>query len=185
MCTAGFAGYTFHKRQLVAAQAMPQGPGGMQFGGGLAAADNLRNDELQGTYRPDFSLPDISGKLRHISEWDGRVIVLNFWASWCKPCLVEIPGFVKLQTRYGARGLQFIGIALERPEDISGFVREQGMNYPVLTGETEVIEIATEYGNTIGALPYTVIIDRAGIINFIKHGELAFKTAEDALIKLL
>ena len=95
---------------------------------------------ILGRHRPEFTLPDLDGQLRSISEWDGKVIALNFWATWCPPCLKEVPEFVLLQAKYQAQGLQFIGIALQRPEEVRDFVAENGMNYPVLAGELEVIK---------------------------------------------
>jgi peroxiredoxin len=140
---------------------------------------------IQGKPRPDFSLPDLTGRSRHISEWDGQVLAINFWASWCLPCLHEIPELVDLQTRYADRGLQIIGIALQKPEEITDFIVEYKMNYPVLAGEDSVIEIAESYGNTIGALPYTVIIDRSGRIVFVKLGPVTGTEVEGVISPLL
>ena len=140
---------------------------------------------LIGTPRPDFSLADVEGVSRSVSEWDGKVLALNFWATWCPPCRKEIPEFVALQERYGARGLQFVGIALQRPEDVRSFMQEYGMNYPVLAGEMEVIRLAERYGNRVGALPYTVIIDRGGRIAFVKPGPLSGTAAEGVIAPLL
>lgn len=150
-----------------------------------ALAMEKQRRDIIGIHRPDFSLPDINGQLHHIKEWDGKVIALNFWATWCPPCLKEIPAFIKLQSRYADRDLQFIGIALQKPKEVVEFITEQGVNYPVLAGEMDVIKIARAYGNHLGALPYTVIIGKDGRIAYIKHGELAADTAEDVLLKLL
>jgi peroxiredoxin len=141
--------------------------------------------ELIGTSRPEFTLPDVQGLPRSVSEWDGRVVALNFWATWCPPCRKEIPEFVELQNRYGERGLQFVGIALQRPEEVRGFMDEYRMNYPVLAGEMEVIRLAERYGNRIGALPYTVIIDRHGRIAYVKPGPLSGAAAEEVITPLL
>ena len=140
---------------------------------------------ILGRHRPEFTLPDLDGQLRSISEWDGKVIALNFWATWCPPCLKEVPEFVLLQTKYQAAGLQFIGVALQKPEEVRQFVAEHGMNYPVLTGELEVIKLAESYGNHIGALPYTVIIDRNGQVAHVKPGVLPTEEAETIINRLL
>ena len=140
---------------------------------------------ITGVPRPEFSLPDLNGRLRSINEWDGKVIALNFWATWCPPCLEEIPEFVLLQAKYQADGLQFIGIALQQPDAVRQFVKEHGMNYPVLTGETEVIKLAESYGNHIGALPYTVVIDRNGLVAYVKPGPLSREQAESVITSLL
>ena len=144
-----------------------------------------KDDGIIGSSRPDFSLADVAGEIRNIAEWDGKVVAINFWATWCPPCIKEIPEFVELQHKYESEGLQFIGIALQRPEEVLDFMSEKGMNYPVLAGEMEVIEISELYGNNIGALPYTVIIDRAGLIQFVKRGPLSLETAESVISKLL
>lgn len=149
------------------------------------AVQSTTDSPVLGRHRPDFTLPDLDGKMRSISEWDGKVIALNFWATWCPPCLKEVPEFVLLQTRYQAQGLQFIGIALQRPEEVRDFVAQNGMNYPVLAGELEVIKLAEAYGNHIGALPYTVIIDRNGQVAHVKPGILPTEEAESIIKSLL
>lgn len=141
--------------------------------------------DIIGTMRPEFSLSDVAGQLRNINEWDGKVLAINFWATWCPPCIKEIPEFIEIQHKYEAEGLQFIGIALQRPEEVTEFMQEHGMNYPVLAGEMEVIKIAESYGNDIGALPYTIIVDRQGLIHYVKRGPLPGETAEAIISKLL
>ncbi|MBI1732564.1 MAG: redoxin domain-containing protein [Gammaproteobacteria bacterium] len=138
-----------------------------------------------GTARPYFSLPDLDGVTRQVSEWDGKVLAINFWATWCPPCRKEIPEFVALQRKYGDRGLQFLGVALEQPEPVRRFVVEYQVNYPILTGEMEVIRVAEAYGNHVGTLPYTVIIGRDGRIAFVQAGPLSVERAESALSPLL
>ena len=113
------------------------------------------------------------------------MVALNFWATWCPPCLKEVPEFVSLQEKYRAQGLQFIGIALQKPEEVREFVAEHGVNYPILAGELEVIKLAEAYGNSIGALPYTVIIDRNGHISHVKPGILPTEEAESIITGLL
>ena len=134
---------------------------------------------------PDFSLTTLAGETISSQDYDQKVLVVNFWATWCPPCRKEIPEFVDLQARYGEQGLQFIGIALQRPEEVLAFMAEYRMNYPVLAAELEVVELARIYGNEIGALPYTVIIDRQGAIRFVHRGELPGHEAEAVIRPLL
>jgi thiol-disulfide isomerase/thioredoxin len=141
--------------------------------------------EIIGTQRPGFSMEDVHGQLRHIDEWDGQVIAINFWATWCAPCLKEIPEFIHLQEKYANQGLQFIGIALQKPEEVLGFIEEKAMNYPVMAGEMVVVNLARQYGNELGALPYTVIIDKEGIVAFVKLGQLSVVEAEKVITRLL
>ena len=141
--------------------------------------------DLMGKPPPDFSLMDVSGQSRSVSEWQGKVLVINFWATWCPPCLEEIPHFINLQDKYGDQGLQFLGIALEGVDEVTSFANKLGINYPLLVGEQEVIKLAGKFGNRIGGLPYTVIIDRSGTINFIKVGPLSVSEAEQVITSLL
>lgn len=142
-------------------------------------------EQMVGRLRPEFALPDTAGVEHQVNEWDGRVLVLNFWATWCPPCRTEIPEFVALQDRLGSRGLQFVGVALQRPEEVGDFMREHGMNYPVLAGEMNVVRVAESYGNAVGALPYTVIVDRSGHIAFVRAGPLPGEQAEKVILPLL
>jgi peroxiredoxin len=151
----------------------------------IISAQHLSQQNLRGTPSPDFTLLDVNGQQRNVSEWKGKVRVLNFWATWCPPCVEEIPRFIKLQEQYGHHGLQFVGIALEGVDEVLGFANELGINYPLLVGEQEVIKLAGKFGNQNGGLPYTVIIDREGNISFIKQGPLSTVEAEEVITSLL
>lgn len=148
------------------------------LGGGSADA------AVAGAQRVDFTLPDLDGRERRLSEWNGKVVVVNFWATWCPPCRKEIPDFVKLQTEYGARGVQFIGIAIDRPEDVRAFIEGTPVNYPLLLGDQRG-EISQQYGNEMVALPYTVVIDRAGEVAAKRRGVFERKDLEPLLQSLL
>ena len=147
------------------------------------AAKEARAMESQ--YRPSFQLPDLSGKMRQIDEWNGRVIVVNFWATWCPPCLEEMPDFIELQDEYGVRGLQFVGIALDDEFKVQEFVREMGVDYPVLLGGNDAIKVSDSYGNRLGALPYTIVIDRLGMIVKTYRGEVSRSSVEKVITKYL
>jgi len=151
----------------------------------ISPAAQTSLQDLSGEPSPDFSLMDVSGQLRNVSEWKGKVLAINFWATWCPPCLEEIPHFIKLQYKYGHQGLQFLGIALEGVDEVSEFASEIGINYPLLVGEQEVIKLGGKFGNHMGGLPYTVILDRNGHINFIKMGPLSASEAEQVITSLL
>jgi len=134
---------------------------------------------------PEFSLNDVSGIPRNSHEWDGKVVVLNFWATWCPPCRSETPMFVEMQEQYGATGLQFVGVAIDAHDKVEEFMDTYGINYPMLIGEDDAINVAKDYGNRYGALPYTVVIDRHGMIQFIQRGEMTRKMMEGAISHLL
>ena len=93
-----------------------------------------------------------------------RAVVVEFSATWCVPCREEMPHFVKMQEQYGKRGLTFVGIAIDKPERVSRFAAEIGVNYPLLVGDMSVFELARKAGNLGDLLPYTVIFDRTGKI---------------------
>jgi thiol-disulfide isomerase/thioredoxin len=107
-------------------------------------------------------LADLKGGSQPLAQWRGKVLIVNFWATWCAPCREEVPGFVRLQERYGARGLTFVGIAIDQPDRVSAFAREFRINYPLLIGGLETLELLREVGNRAGVLPYTLVIDRHG-----------------------
>lgn len=137
------------------------------------------------TRRPDFQLPDLEGKAHSVSEWDGKVLVVNFWATWCTPCRHEIPFFNKLQARYAKQGVQFVGIALDDINAVKRFLNVIPIDYPVLIGDDDAIPVAKAYGNKEGVLPYTVFIDKQGNIISIAEGGLSEGITESTLKKLL
>lgn len=135
------------------------------------------------TPRPDFAMPDLDGKLRDINEWDGKIIIINFWATWCAPCMEEIPDLIELQNRYGKQGLQVIGIAIDKEENVREFAKKMGINYPLMASETAG-ELSSLYGNHIGGLPFTAIINRDGKITEAIIGILDIPRAEKILSRL-
>ncbi len=137
------------------------------------------------TRRPDFNLPDLQGKIHSNIEWDGKVVILNFWATWCPPCIKEIPLFIQLQEKYAAHDLQFVGIAVDHLQAVQYFVKKMNINYPILLGQQEAIPISINYGNHLGALPFTAIIDKQGHIVLQHIGKLSQQKIEDVILPLL
>jgi len=137
--------------------------------------------------RPDFTLPDRIGIPHKISEWDGKVIVLNFWATWCRPCRKEMPMFYQLQQDYQDKGLQFVGIAIDDRAAVDAFFEQTGIkvNYPILIGDDEAITIAKDYGNEFGVLPYSAIIDRHGLVRYLHYGEISREQIEEQIAVLI
>src|SRR5437868_4050822 len=126
------------------------------------AEDMKRADFKEDEAAYNFTLKDLDGKDIHLSDFRGKVVVLNFWATWCKPCLREMPDFADLQNQYGKDGLQFIGIALD-PENkakIKQVVEKLQIPYTILLGNEE---IGDKYGG-MSAIPVTFLIDRKGMI---------------------
>ncbi|MGD8999424.1 MAG: TlpA disulfide reductase family protein [Granulosicoccaceae bacterium] len=150
-----------------------------------APPSQLAGSNVIGTLRPDFRLPDLEDRVRSIAEWDGKVMVVNFWATWCPPCRKEVPAFIALQEQYGEQGLQFVGIAIDEKDKVIDFSDTYGVNYPMLVGDLDAIKLGKAYGNRFGALPYSVIINREGKIAFTQRGELTREIAETEINKLL
>ncbi len=147
-----------------------------------ARAEEAPKELLQ---RPEFSMQDVDGTLHNISEWDGKLLIVNFWATWCTPCRKEIPEFISLQNELGDQGLQFIGIAIDKPDETRHFMQEIGVNYPILVDEDLGMQLVGEYGNRLMALPYTVIIDRKGNIVHTHMGEISRTALEQLLSDLI
>lgn len=139
-----------------------------------------RRDDIKA---PDFKLATIDGKEFYLSDFAGKVIMLNFWGTWCPPCRKEIPDLISLHTKYNKDGLEVIGITLNSgsAKDIKKFANSKDMNYTLLTdlGNDETISVTNLYGQTIGqpisSIPTTLIIDRAG---YIVKGYLGARSEE-------
>jgi thiol-disulfide isomerase/thioredoxin len=130
------------------------------------SADQANEQQL--TRLPALSYPDLNGKPRAISEWQDKVLVLNFWATWCPPCREETPLFVALQDEYRERGVQFVGLAIDDLEAVQTFVDTYGVEYPVLIGDIDAVDVSRRLGNRFSGLPYTVIVAPGGEI-VIRH----------------
>jgi peroxiredoxin len=113
--------------------------------GGAPAA----GPSMKGTAAPDFALESLDGKTVRLSDFRGKGVLLNFWATWCQPCKIEMPWFVDLQKQYGEEGLQVVGIAMDdaSEKDIAEFAKDMGVNYPILVGKDSV-------SDSFGGVPY-------------------------------
>jgi thiol-disulfide isomerase/thioredoxin len=132
---------------------------------------------------PDFSLESLDGKTTRLSDFRGKAVLLNFWATWCGPCKIEMPWFVDLQKQYGAEGLQIVGVAMDdaSKDDIRKFAKDMGVNYPILIGKDSV---GDQYGG-IPALPESFVIARDGKIVDKLIGLRGKSEIEDAIKKAL
>jgi len=131
------------------------------------------------------SLPDLDGKDQALGQWKGKVLIVNFWATWCVPCREEMPEFVKLQKEFRDRGVQFVGIAVDDPAKVKQFAAELGLNYPALIGGYGAIELSRSLGNRVGALPYTLVLDRQGRISRAQLGPYKSADLRDIITQLL
>ncbi len=128
----------------------------------------------------NVALDDLNGNQHTLADWHGKVLLVNFWATWCPPCRQEIPLLVKLQAKYAAQGLQVVGIATDEQneKDVRTFMRQMVVNYPILMGDSRVPQIISALGGNFIGLPYTVVLDREGRVFKIHSGELDPAEAE-------
>jgi cytochrome c biogenesis protein CcmG/thiol:disulfide interchange protein DsbE len=138
---------------------------------------------VQGLPAPDFQLPSLDGSKIKLSDFRGKAVLLNFWATWCPPCKVEMPWFADLQKQYGKDGLVVLGVAMDdsKPDSIAQFASEMGVNYPILLGTDKVSD---DYGS-VDSLPTSFYIARDGTIVDKMVGLFDKKDIEDAVRKSL
>ncbi|SPE18573.1 Putative thiol-disulfide interchange protein (fragment) [Candidatus Sulfotelmatomonas gaucii] len=131
---------------------------------------------------PDFVLTSFNGKALRLSSYRGKVVLLNFWATWCAPCQVEMPVFAAWQREYGARDLQVVGISMDDEASLARHAVERlNLNYPLAMGNAR---LASRYGGVLG-LPLTFLIDRNGIVRARYQGETELSTIENQIKSLL
>jgi thiol-disulfide isomerase/thioredoxin len=121
---------------------------------------------------PSFTLPDVTGVNHELSEWDGKMRILNFWATWCAPCRREIPLLKAFQDEHGESGFQVIGIAVDFPEPVAHYAEAAEFNYPILVGEQDAMAVAESSGVEFIGLPFTMFIASDGELLGAYIGEL-------------
>ena len=151
------------------------GPALLKLGGGAGE---------EGEALRAASFADLEGRPRRLAEWNGKVLVCNFWATWCTPCREEIPLLVAARQKYGPSGVEFVGIAVDNAPKVREFAASFKISYPVLLAEAEGLDLMRRVGNTSGGLPYTVITDRQGSLVHRKLGALKQTELEGYLAPL-
>ena len=116
--------------------------------------------------------PDLAGRQRRLLDWQGQVLIVNFWATWCAPCREEMPMFVEARRAYAPKGVEFVGIGIDSEVKVQEFARNYGIGYPLLVADSGAIELMRTLGNRAGALPYTVVLDRSGSVVHRQLGAL-------------
>ncbi|MGE5088668.1 MAG: TlpA disulfide reductase family protein [Candidatus Levyibacteriota bacterium] len=142
-------------------------------------------DRRDGAALLAVELPDLDGRTQALSQWRGKVMVVNFWATWCAPCREEMPQFVAVQTARGTKDVQFVGIAVDQAEKVREFAKQIGLNYPALIGGFGAIELSKSLGNSLSALPFTVVLDRRGRVAERHLGPVARAQLDRLLDRLL
>lgn len=137
---------------------------------------------LEGDRACDLSLPDLEGKPVHLSQLKGKVVVVNFWATWCDPCREEIPDFVRLHKEHRGHGLEIIGVSLDKgkEERVKAFVKEFGIEYPIVVGD---IQVARQW--LVRGIPRTFIVDREGKVTQKIVGVIDKRSLETEIKPLL
>ena len=121
---------------------------------------------------PEFSLADLTGSMRSIQSWPENALVINFWATWCAPCLREIPLLKEFQEQHVDYPVQVVGIAIDNLEAVQNFAADMEFNYPILVGESDAMNAAGAFGVEFFALPFTVFSDKGGRILGVHTGEI-------------
>lgn len=146
----------------------------------------LRSSSAQPTdTAPDFHFTDQHGKEHRFSDWEGRVRVVNFWATWCPPCVHEIPMLVSVQESFRAHRVQFIGVAVDDPDGAFAMAKELEMNYPTMADSRRTIDLLHAYGNRAAALPFTAFVDTEGSIRDRHTGALTLEQTRETIRDLL
>lgn len=167
---AGSAGYFVSRERHVPAASPPASPVAVQ-----AAVDALLDTQ--------FATSD--GQWQKLSAWRGKVLVVNYWATWCPPCREEMPMFSALHDKYQAQSVQFVGIGIDSVDKIRDFQAKEKISYPLLVGTFAAMASSQQLGNTAQALPFTVVIDRQGRLDLIKLGKLTEAELESKLQALV
>ena len=140
---------------------------------------------IPATTLPNTILDDLEGNPQNLQQWRGKVVILNFWATWCPPCRKEIPTFIELQEEFGGQGVQFIGVAVDNSRLAKKYSEDHGINYPNLQGDGAGLDLSIALGNKRSVLPYTVIFDRSGTIVDQHAGEMTHSALMKQLTPLL
>jgi len=167
---------------LVLAVAILAGAAGIYFGrGNLADPAVVRAAEKL----MQVSLSDLGGKSQSMSQWRGKILIVNFWATWCAPCREEIPALIKVQEKNADKGVQTVGIAVDNVSNVRDYAKEMRINYILLMSDMETLATSKELGNRSGVLPFTAVLDRTGKVVYTHAGALTEASLGAILAPLL
>ena len=133
----------------------------------------------------ELVLADLKGQSQGLGQWRGKVLIVNYWATWCLPCREEMPGFSRLQDKYRDKGVQFVGISIDTADKIVEFQKATPVTYPLLIGDMAVMENSAKLDNSRQALPFTAVFDREGRLVATKLGRLSEPELDRQLAELV
>ena len=131
-----------------------------------------------------LSLPDIKGQAQNLGQWKGRTLVINFWATWCTPCVEEMPALSALQAEVATNNVQLLGIGIDSPSNIAQFLSKLEISYPLYVAGMEGTELSQRFGNNAGGLPFTVLVGADGKVKKTYLGRLKFDELRKDLAQL-
>ena len=180
---AGFKFHTIHVAREAAGVTVPAGTASPPNPAERAESEALPQPVIPAKL-PQFSLKDLNGKVTPVSSWNGKSLMINFWATWCAPCRREIPLLKTLAADWKNRDLQIVGIAVDDPDKVRRFTAEFRIDYPVLVGEQDALDVASDFGMTSPGFPFTVFTDGRGEVVALFLGELHRPQAEFILTQV-
>ena len=128
---------------------------------------------------------DLDGRPHTLGDWRGKILVVNFWATWCPPCRDEMPAFSNIQLRLGNQAVQFVGIAIDSPDQVREYIRTMPVSYPVMIGSAATLGITAGLGNASQGLPFTLVLDREGRLISSKLGLMSDDELEEHIRPLI
>jgi thiol-disulfide isomerase/thioredoxin len=169
---AGLKAYSVRRAHEIPTVAVPAGVASAPNPADGSASDAAVPHPRVPARLPDFSLKDLAGKSISISAWSGKSLVVNFWATWCAPCRREIPLLKTIAAEWAGRDLKVVGIAVDYPDKVKDFAGQLKIDYPVLIGDQDALDVAAKFGMASPAFPFTVFTDRRGEVVALFVGEL-------------
>ena len=177
---SGWLGYRLSLARSTAATAGPTSEQVLA----VQARDSATADQALARLR-SASFADVGGHPQSVQQWSGKVLVVNFWATWCPPCREEMPGFSRLQRKLSAKGVQFVGIGVDDADKIRQFVKDFPVAYPLWVADLDTMDLTRDLGNNTEGLPFTLLIDRTGQVRMAHAGYMDEADIERRLHELL
>lgn len=144
-----------------------------------------KQDQNSAISLDQINLVDLDGNKQSLSQWQGKVLLVNFWATWCPPCREEIPVFLSLRKKFSSDGFEIVGISIDDANKVKQYRRSMQIDYPLLDGEQSGMPLMVSLGSLTGGLPFSVLYDRSGDVVQIKTGPYGQQELQDLIEKLL